>query len=141
MQIAANYLLMNGGRYVFSQIMVLVSSTSFQTLVTRHNGDYKLKGFSCWKQFLCEAFSQLTHPESLSNTLMCLKANANKLYHLGLDELIANSTLIRVNENRSYRIYEQFTMLLIQQAKQLYFGDNDLEGLLKKCVCHRCYYY
>ena len=62
---------------------------------------------------------------------MCLKANANKLYHLGLDELIANSTLIRVNENRSYRIYEQFTMLLIQQAKQLYFGDNDLEGLLK----------
>src|SRR6266540_716512 len=118
---------MNGGKYVFSQITDLVSSTSFQTLVTRHKGEYKVKDFSCWKQFLCMAFGQLTHRESLNDTLMCLKANTHKLYHLGIGELVANSTLTRANENRSYRIYKELAMLLIKQAKQLYLGDSDLE--------------
>jgi hypothetical protein len=125
---------MNGGKYVFSQIMDLVSSTSFQTLVTRHKGDYKVKDFSCWKQFLCMGFGQLTHRESLSDTLMCLKANTHKLYHLGIGELIANSTLTRANENRPYLIYEELAMLLIKQAKQLYIGENDLEVQLKNNV-------
>jgi len=134
MQLAENHLFMNGGKYVFSQIMDLVSSTSFQTLVTRHKGDYKVKDFSCWKQFLCMAFGQLTYRESLSDTLMCLKANAHKLYHLGIGELVANSTLTRANENRSYLIYEQLAMLLIKQAKQLYINNDDLEVQLKNNV-------
>jgi hypothetical protein len=134
MQLAGNHVFMNDGKYVFSQIMDLVSSTSFQTLVTRHKGDYKVKDFSCWKQFLCMAFGQLTHRESLSDTLLCLKANANKLYHLGIGELVANSTLTRANEKRSYLIYEQLTMLLIKQAKQLYIDNDDLEVQLKNNV-------
>ncbi len=122
---------MNSGKYVFSQIMDLVSSTSFQTLVNRYNGDYKIKEFSCWKQFLCMAFGQLTHRESLTDTLMCLKANAHKMYHLGIGEVVANSTLSKANENRSYRIYQDLAMLLIKEAKGLYLNDNDLEVSLK----------
>lgn len=115
------------GSYVFSQIMSLVSHKQFQTLVKRHNGEYKVKDFGCWKQFLCMAFGQLTHRESLSDTLMCLKANAGKIYHLGIGEVVAKSTLTKANENRSYRIYEDLAMLLIKEAKRLYLGDNDLE--------------
>jgi len=125
---------MNSGKYVFTQIIGLVSSTSFQTIVNRHSGDYKTKDFRCWNQFLCMAFGQLTHRESLSDTLMCLKANAHKLYHLGIGELVANSTLTRANENRSYLIYEELAMLLIKQAKQLYLDENDLEIQLKNNV-------
>ena len=55
---------MNQGKYVFSQLMELISYKKFQTLVTRHPGEYKVKDFSCWKQFLCMAFGQLTHRES-----------------------------------------------------------------------------
>ncbi len=122
---------MNSGKYVFAQIMGLVSSTSFQTLVNRHSGDYKVKGFSCWKQFLCMAFGQLTHRESLSDTLLCLKANAAKMYHLGIGEVVAKSTLTKANENRSYLIYQQHAMLLIKEAKQLYIGSDDLEVSLQ----------
>ena len=122
------------GKYVFSQIMDLVSSTSFQTIVTRYNGDYKVREFTCWKQFLCMAFGQLTHRESLSDTLICLKANAHRLYHLGIGEMVANSTLTRANETRSYLIYEELAMLLIKQAQQLYLSDNDLEIRLKNNV-------
>jgi len=122
---------MNSGKYVFAQIMELVSSTSFQTLVNRHSGDYKVKNFSCWKQFLCMAFGQLTHRESLSDTIMCLKANARKMYHFGIGEVVAKSTLTKANENRSYLIYQQHAMLLIKEAKQLYIADDNLEVQLK----------
>ena len=125
---------MNQGKYVFSQIMELISYKQFQTLVNRHNGEYKVKDFSCWKQFLCMAFGQLTHRESLSDTLMCLRANADKMYHMGIGELVANSTLTRANENRSYLIYEDLAMLLIKGAKQLYLADDDLDVQLKNNV-------
>jgi Domain of unknown function (DUF4372)/Transposase DDE domain len=125
---------MNQGKYVFSQLIGLISYKQFQTLVTRHKGEYKVKDFSCWKQFLCMAFGQLTHRESLSDTLMCLKANTHKLYHLGIGELVANSTLTRANENRSCLIYQDFAMLLIKEAKQLYLGDDGLEVQLKNNV-------
>ncbi len=118
---------MNQGRYIFSQIMGLISHKQFQTLVRYNNGDYKVKEFSCWKQYLCMAFGQLTHRESLSDTMLCLKANADKTYHLGIGEVVAKSTLSTANENRSYQIYYDLAMLLIKQAKQLYLGDSDLE--------------
>jgi len=73
------------------------------------------------------AFGQLTHRESLSDTMLCLKANADKTYHLGIGEVVAKSTLSTANENRSYQIYYDLAMLLIKQAKQLYLGDSDLE--------------
>jgi hypothetical protein len=122
---------MNSGKYVFSQIMGLLSSTSFQTIVNNHFGDYKTKDFSCWKQYLCMAFGQLTHRESISDTMLCLKANANKTYHLGIGEVVAVSTITRANENRSFQIYEDLAMLLVKEAKQLYKLDDDLEVALK----------
>jgi len=122
---------MNSGKYVFSQIMGLVSSTSFQTIVNRHFGDYKVREFSCWKQFLCMAFGQLTHRESISDTILCLKANANKMYHLGFGNVVAVSTISRANEGRSFQIYEDLCMLLIKEAKQLYLLDDNLEVSLK----------
>jgi len=126
---------MNQGKYVFSQIMELVSYKKLQTLVNRHSCEYKVKDFSCRKQFLCMALGQLTHRESLSDTIMCLKANADKKYHLGIGEVVAKSTLTKANENRSYLIYQELAMLLIKEAKQLYLSDDDLEVSPKrKCI-------
>ena len=78
------------------------------------------------------AFGQLTHRESLNDTLICLKAK--KLYHLGIGESVANITLTRANENLSYRIYEELAIRLIKQAKQLYLEDTELEVQLKNNV-------
>jgi hypothetical protein len=125
---------MNNGKYVFSQITSLVSATSFQTIVNRHFGDYKVKDFSCWKQFLCMAFGQLTHRESISDTMLCLKANADKTYHLGIGKPVDVSTVTRANENRSYLIYQELAMLLIKEAKQLYLNDDNLDVPLKNNV-------
>jgi hypothetical protein len=125
---------MNQGKYIFSQVMNLVSATSFETIVNKHNGNYKVRGFSCWKQFLCMAFGQLTHRESLSDTMICLKANAHRTYHLGIGKLVSLSSLSRANEHRSYLIYQDVAMLLIEEAKQLYINTKDTEITLKENV-------
>jgi len=125
---------MNQGKYVFSQLIALISHKQFQTLVRRHKGDHKVKDFSCWKQFLCMVFGQLTHRESLSDTILCLKANADKIYHLGIGNVVAKSTLSMANENRPSMIYHDLAMLLIKQAKQLYLGTSDLEIALENNV-------
>lgn len=122
---------MNSGKFVFSQIMSLVSHKQFKSIVDRHSGDYKVRDFTCWKQLLCMAFGQLTHRESLTDTLMCLKANSDKLYHLGVGPTVSISTLARANEKRSYKIYEDLAMLLIKEAKQLYVDDDKLDINLK----------
>jgi hypothetical protein len=118
---------MNQGKYVFSQIIGLLSYKKFQTIVNRHSGDYKVRDFNCWKQFLCMAFGQLTHRESISDTMLCLRANSAKMYHIGIGEVVAVSTITRANEHRSFKIYEELAMMLIGEAKKLYSNEKDLE--------------
>ena len=125
---------MNQGKFIFSQLIELISYKRFQTLVNKHSGDYKIKDFTCWKQFLCMAFGQLTHRESMSDTMLCLAANTNKLYHLGIGELVALTTITRANEKRSFKIYEDLAMLLIEEAKKLYLKEDGLDVDLKNNV-------
>ena len=116
---------------IFSQIMDFASQDIFKACVKRYNGNYKLKEFSCWKQFLCLAFGQLTHRESMSDTMLCLKLNADKLYHLGIGKVVNKSTLSRANEKRHWQIFQDFGLKLIDQARILYEGDNQLDLKLK----------
>lgn len=125
---------MNRGKYVFAQLFEYVSHNDFLKFVNTYQGDYKTKKFSCWKQFLCMAFGQLTHRESLSDTILCLQANKNKLYHMGIGESISKSTLSKANENRDWRIYQDFGLHLIKQAKALYQNDNQLEIDIKNNI-------
>jgi hypothetical protein len=80
------------------------------------------------------AFGQLTHRESLTDTILCLNANKTKLYHLGIGQAISKSTLSKANENRNWRIYQDFALILIDQAKELYKGDSQLEIDIKNNI-------
>ena len=122
---------MNKGRMTFSQIMDFASQDIFKVCVNRYKGNYKAKEFSCWKQFLCLAFGQLTHRESMSGTMLCLKLNADKLYHLGIGKAVNKSSLSRANENRDWHIFQDFGIKLIDEARILYEGDNQLDIKLK----------
>jgi hypothetical protein len=116
---------------VFSQVMDFASQDIFKVCVNRYKGNYKSKEFTCWKQFLCLAFGQLTHRESMSDTMLCLELNSDKLYHLGIGKAVNKSTLSRANENRDWRIFQDFGLKLIDQARSLYDGDSQLEVRLK----------
>lgn len=116
---------------VFTQLIQFASDDIFKGCVKRYNGDYNNKGLTCWKQFLCMAFGQLTHRESLSDTVLCLKLQKGKLYHLGIGRPFDKSTLSRANENRDWRIFRDFALKLIEQARVLCQDDNLLDIKLK----------
>ncbi len=114
---------MNNGTYVFSQMMQLIHRQSFARFVGKYGGNYRVKHFSCWHQFLCMSFGQLSQRESLRDIITCLNAHPEKLYHLGLTKGVKRSTLADANEERDYRIYETLAQSLIAKARKLYQGD------------------
>jgi hypothetical protein len=114
---------MNLGRSVFSQLMDQLPSYEFQKCVARYRGDYQQKKFSCWDQFLCMAFAQLTYRESLRDIEACLRSMSAKLYHMGFRSQVARSTLADANESRDWRIYADFAQVLIRIARPLYARD------------------
>ena len=122
---------MNKGKMVFTQLIQFASDDVFKGCVKRYNGDYNNKGLTCWKQFLCMAFGQLTHRESLSDTALCLRLHKDKLYHLGIGRAFDKSTIARANENRDWRIFRDFALKLIDNARVLCKDDNLLDLKLK----------
>ncbi len=113
---------MNRGKYVFAQLMSLIDPNDFRRCVTRYKGDFRVRQFTCWHQFLCLSFGQLTHRESLRDIIICLQAHERKLYHLGLSHGVSRTTLADANEQRDWRIYADFAQILIQRARVLYAG-------------------
>ena len=116
--------LMNSGKSIFAQLMDFLPSKSFQRCVKRYQGDYKLKTFSCWDQFLCMTFAQLTYRESLRDIEACLRAQHTKLYHLGIRGQVSRNTLAHANSVRDWRIYADFAQVLITRARALYANDS-----------------
>jgi hypothetical protein len=92
----------------------------FRQCVDRYDGNFKVKKFSCWDQFLCMSFAQLTYRESLRDIETCLRAMQPKLYHMGIKSKVSRSTLAEANEKRDWRIYADFAQILIAQARELY---------------------
>lgn len=115
---------MNHGKLVFSQLIEFVSIKKFRRCVRRYSGDHRVRNFTCWDQFLCMAFAQLTYRESLRDIEVCLRTKSKKLYHLGIRGKISRSTLADANDKRDWRIYRDFAMVLIQQARELYSHDS-----------------
>ena len=115
---------MNLGRTVFSQLMDFIPAHEFRRCVKRYQGNYKVTSFTCWDQFLCMAFAQLTYRESLRDVETCLRAMQGKLYHLGIRGRVSRSTLADANETRDWRIYADFAQALIGTARELYAGED-----------------
>ena len=114
---------MHVGRFVFAQLMDHLPPYEFQKCVSRYQGDYKFRGFSCLDQFLCLAFAQLTYRESLRDIESCLRAVGSKLYHLGFRGRISRSTLADANEAHDWRIYADFAQVLIGIARPMYANE------------------
>jgi uncharacterized protein DUF4372/DDE family transposase len=115
---------MHSGKLVLAQLLDGIHPQQFQRCVSRYGGDYKVRSFSCWDQFLCLAFAQLTYRESLRDIEACLRSRRPQLYHLGLRGEVARSTLAEANESRDWRIYADLAQGLIRQARQLYATDD-----------------
>ena len=115
---------MNQGRTIFSQVMDFLPQHKFRRCVDRYQGNYRVRSFTCFDQFMCMAFAQLTYRESLRDIVCCLRAMREKLYHMGIRGKVSRSTLGDANEIRDWRIYSDFAQVLIHEARRLYANDD-----------------
>lgn len=114
---------MNTSKTIFAQVMEHLPLPAFRKCVHRYDGDYKVKTFSCFDQFLVMAFAQLSYRESLRDIEACLRAMRTKLYHMGIRGGISRNNLAHANEIRNWRIWADFAQVLIHTARHLYADD------------------
>ena len=109
---------MNVSKYVFSQLTSFLNRSQFNDFVRKYKGDYYVKHFTCWNQLLVMIFGQLSNRESLRDLIVALEAHQPKCYHMGMgSKPVTKTTLARVNQNRDYRIFEDFAFYMMAQAR------------------------
>jgi len=120
---------MNTGRIIFSQLMDIVPKYEFRKIVTYHKGDYRVRQFKCWDQFLCMCFGQLTFRNSLRDLTSTLNALGTRRYHMGIKQNVPLSTLSDANASRPWEIYQELAMVLIAHAQNLHGKDEVTESI------------
>ena len=110
---------MNKAKYVFAQLVEFLDQDKFRHLVDKYGGNRYVKNFTCWSQLLALMFGQLSNRESLRDLVVALEAHRSKCYHLGMGRKpIAKTTFATANQNRDYRIFEEFAFFMMEQARQ-----------------------
>ena len=125
---------MNTGRSLLSQILTYMPKYQFDKIIEKYKGNYKAQEFSCWEQYVCMVFAQLTYRESLRDIESCLEAFGSKLYHCGIKSKVAKSTLAYWNEKTKWDIYCEYAQYLIGYARKLYKGNNEFLAELDATV-------
>ena len=115
---------MHAGQTVFSQLLDFLPKKQFDRCVRRYHGNHRIKTFSCFDQYLCMAFAQITYRQSLRDIETCLRAMQPKLYHCGIRGNVSRTTLAKANENRDWRIYADIAQVLIRKARTLYANED-----------------
>ena len=115
---------MNTGQTVFSQLIDFLPKKHFDKCVRRYRGNHRMKNFSCFDQYLCMVFAQITYRQSLRDIETCLRAMQQKLYHCGIRGNVSRTTLAKANEKRDWRIYADFAQILINKARTLYANED-----------------
>ncbi|QHI38649.1 hypothetical protein IMCC3317_40430 [Kordia antarctica] len=110
---------MNQGKYVFSQLVEFLPQRVFDRLTSKYFGNKSIKHFTCWNQLLCMVFGQFSARESMRDLIIVIEAHQSKSYHLGLGKNVTRSNLSKANENRNFKIFEEFAnhLILIDQGK------------------------
>jgi len=109
---------MNQDKYIFAQLTDFLPRRVFDRLVSKHDGNKYVKTFTCWNQMLCMLFGQLTARDSMRDLMLSLEAHKSKYYHLGFGQSFSRRNLGTANERRSYKIFEEFAYVLIEEARK-----------------------
>lgn len=115
------------GRLIFSQLMDVIPKYKFRKIVDQHNGNYRVRRFTCWDQLLCLCFGQLTFRESLRDLTSTLNALDSRRYHMGIKHKVPLSTFADANNTRPWQIYQDLAMVLIDQARKVVSDQSELE--------------
>lgn len=105
-------------KFVFAQLIAFLDRSKFNRIVAKYNGDRYVKHLTCWNQLLAMMFGQLSNRESLRDLIVALEAHHSKCYHLGMGKNVSKSSLARANQDRDYRIFEEYAFYLVSEVRK-----------------------
>ncbi len=108
---------MNRKKYVFSQLVGYLNFDKFRKIVDKYQGNRYIKNFTCWNQLLVMIFGQLSARVSLRDLINAISAHRSKSYHLGFGKSVTRSNLAKANQNRDYKIFEEFAYYIVSIAR------------------------
>ena len=121
-------------KFIFAQLISSLDRNHFNYLVRKYDGDRYVKSFTCWNQLMALMFGQLCNRESLRDVVVALEAHQSKCYHLGMGRNpIAKTIFATANQNRDYRIFEDFAFFMMEQAR-----IRAKKNLQYKCTKWKC---
>lgn len=114
---------MNKYNSIFGQILKIFPRFQFEAFVKETKSSHRIKGFSCWDQFVAMLFCQLGQAHSLREICGGLATSLGKVVHLGLKKAPSRSTLAYANEHRPWQLYERLFYHVLNLCKAE-FGDK-----------------
>ena len=103
---------------IFAQLLKFLPRHEFEQLAKQHHQGGALRTTSRWSQFVALMVGQLAGRQSLRDIEANMKAQAQRLYHLGA-QVIARSSLSRLNEQQPYTLYEALFAKLYARSHNL----------------------
>jgi hypothetical protein len=102
---------------ILNQITAILPRHEFEYLAKIHHQGQKFRSFNRWSQFLAMMIAQLSSRRSLRDLTHNLKAQASKLYHLGMRKT-SRATLARVNNKQPADLYKAMFYKLLERSQQ-----------------------
>jgi hypothetical protein len=101
---------------VLKQLIALIPRYEFDGLAAAHHTGQKFRSFNRWSQFLAMLIGQLSGRKSLRDITDNLKAQGNRLYHLGMKRT-TKATLARVNAEQPASLYQALFARLLNRCQ------------------------
>jgi hypothetical protein len=109
---------------LFAQLMSLIDHHELNQCIESHQGNERVRTFSCLDQFLCMVFGQLAQKRSMRATVFSLRQMRHKHYHMGIRGNVSLNTLSHANASRNWRIWQDYAQTLISRAQALYADEK-----------------
>jgi hypothetical protein len=103
---------------IFGQMIHLISRLDFNSSVNKYKGDYRIRKFRCWDQFIFLLLGQFSKRNSLRETIFSINSLFSKLYHLGC-HTVRRSTFSDANNKRPHQIYRDLFFKLLEKTQKI----------------------
>ena len=104
---------------VFADLLRPISRSDFESAVSGHKGDFRVRVLPCYDLFKAMIYGQVSGCYSVREIEASMKANGNRLYHAGLKQPIKRSTFCDALEKRRHEIFKAAFHGLVDKAQAI----------------------
>ena len=100
---------------LFSQVLQLIDRNLFAGIVRKYDTDKHSKGIDSWTHLVAMLFMHLANAASNRDISNGLRSATGNLSHLGVSVAPSKSSMSYINAHRSYKLFEDFYYVLLDQ--------------------------